>query len=87
MFMSPFVVSDRKGLLRWRNSECFWLLAGVQIPVMRDTLPSGKAEFLSGYDCAGDLSLDLQFTKMWRRVSLFVTWYTISLLGGTTGNG
>ena len=87
MFMSPFAVNDRKGLLHWRILECFWLLAGVQIPVMRDTLPSGKAEFLSGYDCAGGLSLDLQFTKMWRRVSLFVTWYTMSLLGGTTGNG
>ena len=74
MFMSPFVVSDRKGLLHWRNSECFWLLAGVQILVMRDTLPSGKAEFLSGYDCVGGLSLDLQFTKMRRGVSLFVTW-------------
>ena len=74
MFMSPIVVSGRKGLLHWRNSECFWLLAGVQIPVMRDTLPSGKAEFLSGYDCVGGLSLDLQFTKMRRGVSLFVTW-------------
>ena len=50
MFMSPFAVYDRNGLLRWRIFECFWLLAGVQIPVMRDTLPSGKAEFLSGYD-------------------------------------
>ncbi len=54
---------------------------------MRDTLPSGKAEFVSGYDCVGGLSLDLQFTKMRRRVSLFVIWSTISLLGGTTGNG
>lgn len=87
MFMSPFVVSDRKGLLHWRNSECFWLVTGVQIPVMRDTLPSGKAEFLSGYDCVGGLSLDLQFTKTRRRVSRFVNWSTISLLGGTTGNG
>ncbi len=54
---------------------------------MRDTLPSGKAEFLSGYDCVGGLSLDLPFTKMRRGVSLFVTWSTISLLGETTGIG
>ena len=87
MLMSPFVVFGRKGLLRWRNSECFWLLAGVQIPVMRDTLPSGKAEFLSWYDCVGGLSLNLQFTKMWRSVSLFVIWSSISLQGETTGNG
>ncbi len=86
MFMNPFVVFDREGLLRWRSCEYFWLLAGVQMPVMRDTLPSGKAEFLSGYDCVGGLSLDLQFTKMWRRVSPFVIWST-SLLGGTIGNG
>ena len=51
MFMSLFVVSDRKGLLRWRNSKHSWLVAGVQRPVMRDTLPSVKAEFWSGYDC------------------------------------
>lgn len=70
MFMHSFVVSDRNGLLRGRNSEVFWLLSGVQIPVMRDTLPSGKAEFLSGYDCQGVLSLCLQFTKVTRRVSL-----------------
>jgi len=87
MLMSPFVVFDRKGLLRWRNSEFFWLLAGVQIPVMRDTLPSGKAEFLSWYDCVGGLSPDLQFTKMRRSVSLFVIWSSISLQGETTGNG
>ena len=70
MFLSPFAVYDRNGLLRWRILECFWLLAGVQIPFMRDTLPSGKAEFLSGYDCKGGLSLCLQFTEVTRRVSL-----------------
>ena len=69
MFMHSFVVFDRNGLLRGRNSEVFWLLSGVQIPVMRDTLPSGKAEFLSGYDCQGALSLCLQFTEVTRRVS------------------
>ena len=68
--MHSFVVSDRNGLLRGRNSEAFWLLSGVQIPMMRDTLPSGKAEFLSGYDCQGGLSLCLQFTEVTRRVSL-----------------
>ena len=53
MFMYSFVVSDRNGLLRGRNSEVFWLLSGVQIPVMHGIPPSGKAEFLSGYDCKG----------------------------------
>ena len=70
MFMYSFVVSDRNGLLRRRNSEDFSLLSGVQIPAMRDTLPSGKAEFLSGYDCSGGLSLYFHFTKLTRRVSL-----------------
>ena len=68
MFMSPFAVYDRNGLLRWRIFECFWLLAGVQIPVMRDTLPSGKAEFLSGYDWSWGLILVLQFMKFLSRV-------------------
>lgn len=40
--------------------------------MMRDTLPSGKAEFLSGYDCQGGLSLCLRFTKVTRRVSLAI---------------
>ena len=87
MFMSLFAVSDRKGLLRWRNSKRFWLVAGVQRPVMRDTLPSVKAEFWSGYDCVRGLSFDQQFMKLLRRVSLFVNWSPISLLGRTTGNG
>ena len=87
MLMSLFAVSDRKGLLRWRNSKRFWLVAGVQRPVMRDTLPSVKAEFWSGYDCFGGLSLDLQFMKLVRKVSPFVNWSPISLLGRTTGNG
>lgn len=87
MFISLFVVSDRKGLLRWRNSKRFWLVVGVQRPVMRDTLPSVKAEFWSGYDCFGGLSPDLQFMKLVRKVSPFVNWSPISLLGRTTGNG
>jgi len=69
MCMSPFAVYDRNGLLRWRIFECFWLLAGVQIPFMRDTLPSGKAKFLSGYDWNWDLSLVLQFMKFLSGVS------------------
>ena len=87
MFMSLFVVSDRKGLLRWRNSKRFWLVAGVQRPVMRDTLPSVKAEFWSGYDCVRGLSLDLQFMKLLRNALLFMNCSPISLLGRTTGNG
>ena len=87
MFMSLFVVSDRKGLLRWRNSKRFWLVVGVQRPVVRDTLLSVKAEFWSGYDCVGGLSLDLQFMKLVRKVSPFVNWSPISLLGRTTENG
>ena len=87
MFMSPFAVNDRKGLLHWRILECFWLLAGVQIPVMRDTLPSGKAEFLSGYDWSWGLSLVPQFMKFLSRVSVCMNWSPISLLGRTTGNG
>ena len=87
MFMSLFAVSDRKGLLRWRNSNGFWLVAGVQRPVMRDTLPSVKVEFWSGYDCVRGLSFDQQFMKLLRRVSPFVNWSPISLLGRTTGNG
>ena len=87
MFMHSFVVSDRNGLLRGRNSEVFWFLSGVQIPMMRDTLPSVKAEFWSGYDCVRGLSLDLQFMKLVRKVSPFVNWSPISLLGRTTGNG
>ena len=87
MFMSLFVVSDRKGLLRRRNSKRFWLVVGVQRPVMRDTLLSVKAEFWSGYDCVRGLSFDQQFMKLLRRVSLFVNWSPISLLGRTTGNG
>ena len=87
MLMSQFAVSDRKGLLRWRNSKRFRLVAGVQRPVMRDTLLSVKAEFWSGYDCVRGLSFDQQFMKLLRRVSLFVNWSPISLLGRTTGNG
>ena len=87
MFMHSFVVSDRNGLLRGRNSEVFWLLSGVQIPMMRDTLPSGKAEFLSEYDWSWGLSLVLQFMKCLSRVSVCMNWSPISLLGRTTGNG
>ena len=87
MFMSLFVVSDRKGLLRWRNSKRFWLVVGVQRPVVRDTLLSVKAEFWSGYDCVRGLSLDLQFMKLLRNASLFMNCSPISLLGRTTGNG
>ena len=63
MFMHSFVVSDRNGLLRGRNSEVFWLLSGVQIPMMRDTLPSGKAEFLSG---RSKLVHELNGVKKWQ---------------------
>ena len=87
MCISPFAVYDRKGLLRWRMFECFWLLAGVQIPFMRDTLPSGKAEYLSGYDWSWGLSLVLQFMQFLSRVSICMNWLPTSLLGRTTGNG
>ena len=70
MFMHSFVVSGQEGLLRRRHPEVFWLLSGVQIPVMRDTLLPGEAEFVSGYDCFGDLSLYSKVTKLARRVSL-----------------
>ncbi len=59
---------------------------------MRDTLPSGKAKFQSGYNQSwGIFRIHVSWIH-WKRASLFMiflfmNWSSINLLGKTTGNG
>ena len=97
MFINQFVAGGRKVRLRPRNLQCFsWFtfswFTGVQIPVMRDTLPSGKAEFQSGYNWSWGIFRIHNLWIDWKRASLFMiflfmNWSPINLLGKTTGNG
>ena len=55
---------------------------------MRDTLPSGKAEFLSGYDWSwGPVPRSAVHEISEQSLPVCMNWSPISLLGGTTGNG